>query len=75
MIDCGLRGGRTAKRIEQLKRKLQQEGIGLVKDFRAIEALLTEHAGRSDFVKILDFGVAKLTVPAHQLHLRETADG
>jgi ATP-dependent RNA helicase HelY len=33
---------RTAKRIEQLKRRLQQEGVGLVKDFRAIEALLTE---------------------------------
>ncbi len=33
---------RTAKRIEQLKRKLQQEGVGLVKDFRSIEALMTE---------------------------------
>ncbi len=33
---------RTAKRIEQLRRKLQQEGIGLVKDFRAIESLLAE---------------------------------
>ncbi len=33
---------RTAKRIEQLKRKLRQEGVGLVRDFRAIEELLTE---------------------------------
>jgi ATP-dependent RNA helicase HelY len=33
---------RTAKRIEQLRRRLQQEGIGLVKDFRSIEALLSE---------------------------------
>ncbi len=33
---------RTARRIEQLKRKQRSEGIGLVRDFRAIEELLDE---------------------------------
>jgi ATP-dependent RNA helicase HelY len=33
---------RTARRIEQIKRKLRSEGVGLVREFRAIEELLAD---------------------------------
>ena len=63
------RVGRVASQV--LKSLMEAHALGIVhRDIKPSNILLSDHSGERDFVKVLDFGVARDTEPGRERRLR-----